>query len=128
MSKKHGQFGFRLQASGFRRFMLAACGLWLAACFLDRVEAAGSKVYIKTLPNNHYQLMVNGEPYIVKGVCYNPIPIGQNHQYDWWSDPEKPWLADGKLMQAMGINTVRIYQIGKEPEAVKKVIPTSHSK
>jgi hypothetical protein len=78
--------------------------------------------YIKKLKNSHYQLIVDGKPFIVKGVCYNPIPVGQNHEYDWWSDPNKPWLVDGKLMQEMGINTIRVYQPGENPEAVKKVI------
>lgn len=80
------------------------------------------KAYIKTLKNRHYQLIVDNKPYIVKGVCYNPIPIGQNHEYDWWSDPVKPWLADGRLMQEMGINTIRVYEPGKDPEAVKGVM------
>jgi len=85
-------------------------------------KAAQSKIYIKTLRDNHYQLIVDRKPYIVKGVCYNPIPIGQNHEYDWWSDPGKPWIADGKLMKEMGINTVRIYQPGANVEAVRNVI------
>jgi len=79
-------------------------------------------VYINKLKESRYQLIVDRKPYIVKGVCYNPIPIGQNHEYDWWSDPNKPWLADGKLMKEMGVNTVRIYQTGENPEAVKQVI------
>ena len=111
-----------LQATGRRLFILAACGLFFMACLLGMASKTKSKVYIKKLKNGHYQLIVNRKPYIVKGVCYNPIPIGQNHQYDWWSDPNKPWIKDGKLMQEMGINTIRIYQPGENPEAVKKVI------
>lgn len=80
------------------------------------------KVYIKKIKNKYYQLIVGNKPYIVKGVCYNPIPAGKNHEYDWWKDPAKPWLVDGKLMKEMGINTVRIYQAGQDPAAVKQVI------
>jgi hypothetical protein len=79
-------------------------------------------VYIKALKDSRYQLMVAGKPYVVRGVCYNPIPIGSNNEYDWWSDPHKPWLVDGKLMKEMGVNTVRIYQTGEKPENVKAVI------
>jgi len=79
-------------------------------------------VYINKLKGSRYQLIVDRKPYIVKGACYNPIPVGQNHEYDWWSDPNKPWLVDGKLMKDMGVNTIRIYQAGENPEAVKKVI------
>ena len=84
-------------------------------------------VSIKKLKNSRYQLIVNRKPYVVKGVCYGPIPIGQNHEYDWWSDPNKPWLVDGKLMQDMGVNTVRIYQAGENPDSVKQVIRDLYS-
>jgi len=80
------------------------------------------KVYIQTLKNGHFRLIVNKKPFVIKGVCYNPIPIGQDYDYDWWSDENKPWLLDGKLMKEMGVNAVRFYQPGKNPEAVKKVI------
>jgi len=99
-----------------------ACGLWLVACLSGASFKPKPKVYIRKLKNSHYQLLVERKPYIVKGVCYSPIPIGQNHEYDWWSDPNKPWLVDGKLMREMGVNTVRVYQTGQDPEAVRKVI------
>ncbi len=79
-------------------------------------------VYIQKLKNQHYRLIVNGSPYIIKGVCYNPTPIGPNHEYDWWSDPHKPWIVDGKLMKEMGINTIRLYQSHGNPEEVKQAI------
>ncbi len=80
------------------------------------------KVYIQKLKNGHYQLIVERKPYIVKGVCYNPIAISQNHEYDWWSDPNKPWLIDGKLMQEMGVNTIRLYQCHENSDKVKTII------
>ncbi|MFA6217908.1 MAG: glycoside hydrolase family 2 TIM barrel-domain containing protein [Candidatus Omnitrophota bacterium] len=80
------------------------------------------RVYIKQLKNGHYQLMVNKKPYLIKGVCYNPVSIGETSNFDWWSNQYKPWLVDGKLMKAMGVNTVRFYQPGENPEAVKIVI------
>ena len=84
--------------------------------------SAGKTVYVKTLKNGHYQLMVDGRPFIIKGVCYNPIPIGKPNDYDFWSDTAKPWMKDGALMKKMGVNTVRFYQPGENIEAVKKVI------
>jgi hypothetical protein len=80
------------------------------------------KVYIKKLKKSRYQLIVDRKPYIIKGVCYNPVPAGKNHEYDWWSDPAKPWIVDGKLMQDMGINTIRVYMAGPQAQAVKEVI------
>ncbi len=101
------------------------CSLFSVLCVLFLMGMASKPkpgVYIKKLKNNYYQLIVDKKPYIVKGVCYNPVPIGKNHEYDWWSDPNKPWIVDGKLMHEMGVNTIRIYQPGDNPEAVKKVI------
>ncbi|MCA9395651.1 MAG: hypothetical protein KC649_00660, partial [Candidatus Omnitrophica bacterium] len=64
----------------------------------------------------------DGKPFIVRGVCYNPIPVGKDYEYDFFSDPGKPWVADGKLMKEAGINAVRLYRVDKNPESVKKVI------
>ena len=80
------------------------------------------EVRIRKLKNNAYQLLVKNKPYFIKGVCYSPIPIGQEHEYDFWSDPGEPWKIDGKLMREMGINTVRFYQLPENSGAAKKVI------
>ncbi|OGX17816.1 MAG: hypothetical protein A3K83_01170 [Omnitrophica WOR_2 bacterium RBG_13_44_8b] len=113
---------FTTTASGRRQILLAACSLFFLACILGMASLPKARVYIKKLKPGRYQLIVDGKPYIVKGACYNPIHIGERHDYDWWSDPNKPWIADGKLMKEMGINTIRIYQPGENPEAVKKII------
>ncbi len=69
-----------------------------------------------------HKLFVNGKRYIVKGTCYNPIPVGKDYEYNFWGDNKKPWLVDGKLMKAMGANTVRFYRAGKNPTEVKNVL------
>lgn len=101
------------------------CFLFFVLCFLFLMGMAPSlkkKVYVKTLKNGHYQLEVNGKPFMIKGVCYNPVPIGQTHDYDFWNDSFEPWKEDGALMKKAGVNTVRFYQCGEDLEAVKKVI------
>ena len=79
-------------------------------------------VYIKKHKNSQYQLFVDSKPFLVKGVCYNPVPIGKSHEYDLFTDPNKPWIVDGKLMKEMGINTVRFYKVSDDSEATKQVI------
>ncbi len=113
-----------LKATGYSLILLLACGLFFGGC----LGKARPGVYIKKLKNSRYQLIVKGKPHIIKGVCYNPIPIGKSHDYDWWSDPAKPWITDGKLMQQMGVNTIRIYQPGENPESVRKVIRDLYNK
>jgi hypothetical protein len=110
-----------VKTAGYRRFLLVACS-FLFLFLLPACQAAKPGVYIQKLKNQHYRLIVNGRPYIVKGVCYSPVPIGKNHEYEWQSDPNKPWLVDGKLMKEMGINTIRLYQASGKPEDIKKVI------
>jgi len=102
--------------------LLAACSLFFAVLLTSALAAARPRAYIKKLKKSQYQLIADGKPMIVKGVCYSPVPVGANHEYDWWSDPNKPWMTDGKLMQEMGINTIRVYQPGPNPEAVRQVI------
>lgn len=103
--------------------IVTVCIILLAsAVFAVLSKLAPQGVYIKTLESNRFQLIVNGRPYIVKGMVYSPMPIGQNHTYDFWGDPEKPHIYDGKLMKAMGANTIRVYQPGKDPEKTKEVM------
>lgn len=85
-----------------------------------------AKVAVRKLKNGHYQLLVDGQPFIIKGVCYQPIPIGQDYAYDFFSSNDKPWVLDGRLMKEMGINTIRLYKPGENPQSVKKMINELH--
>lgn len=83
---------------------------------------AHERVYIKTIEGNRFQLIVNSKPYIIRGMVYSPVPIGENHSYDFWSDPLKPHMLDGELMKDAGVNTIRVYQPGKYAKNTKEVI------
>ncbi|MCP4649185.1 MAG: hypothetical protein GY853_03770 [PVC group bacterium] len=90
--------------------------------FNFELKAETDKIVIKKLKNGHYQMLVNEKPYVVKGVCYAPIPIGKSHLTNFMCDPNKPWVVDGKIMQEMGINTIRLYHAGDEPKFCKAMI------
>ncbi|MFA5286877.1 MAG: hypothetical protein WC394_01215 [Candidatus Omnitrophota bacterium] len=111
-----------------KKFYFSALLFLLLALALGMSSRPSPKVHIKKFKNGHYQLRVNNKPYIIKGVCYNPIPLGQNHEYDWWSDPNKPWEIDGRLMKEMGVNTIRLYQVHDNSDEVKKVIHDLYEK
>jgi hypothetical protein len=81
-------------------------------------------ISVNKLNSGDYQLMVGKRPYFIKGVCYIPTPIGKGYDYDFWSDENKPWLEDGKLMKEMGVNTVRFYFHSKDAEKGREVIST----
>ncbi len=67
------------------------------------------------------RIMIDGKPFLVRGTCYSPVPIGKDYEYNFWGDDAKPWLEDGKLLRSMGGNTMRFYRLGKNPNEVKKV-------
>ncbi|MDD4910605.1 MAG: glycoside hydrolase family 2 TIM barrel-domain containing protein [Candidatus Omnitrophica bacterium] len=98
--------------------------LFFAAClFLSLAGCKGKgDVFIHKDRKGHYRLIAAGAPFVVRGVCYSPVPVGKNHEYDFFSDPNKPWKKDAELMKAAGINTVRFYQPGPHAEVVKELI------
>lgn len=54
------------------------------------------------------QLVVNGQPFFIKGVGYNPIPIGRSYAYGFSGDREI-YSRDFPLIRAMGANTIRTW-------------------
>lgn len=72
--------------------------------------------------NGHFRLSVNKKPFLIKGVCYNPIPIGENYSYDFWQQDLEVFRTDAKLMKEMGVNAIRIYQPGEDIKRTKEII------
>ena len=83
---------------------------------------------ITIVKQDGYKLLVDGKPFVIKGVCYSPVPVGKDYEYNFWGDKNGPWIVDGKLMKDMGVNTVRFYRAGKNPEEVNKVISNLYKK
>jgi exo-beta-1,3-glucanase (GH17 family) len=51
------------------------------------------------------QLLVNEKPYIIKGICYHPVPKGSENYRDFDN-----LTQDLELMTEAGINTIRVYE------------------
>jgi hypothetical protein len=111
-------------------FVLSLLLIFLLAigAYLVFVYSGRPGIDIHKNANGDYVLLVNSRPFIVRGVCYSPIPIGQGSVYNWWGDPAKPWITDGKLMKEAGINAVRFYEPGGKPDQVKEVISDFYEK
>ena len=105
-------------------FSAIIAGLCLVLLFLvlDKFVILRPKVRVQRLRNGDFRLLTLGKPFFIQGVVYNPVPIGQNHQYNFWADPAKPWIIDGRMMREMGVNTVRFFQSGPDIQQSKKVI------
>ncbi|MEM6634080.1 MAG: glycoside hydrolase family 2 TIM barrel-domain containing protein [Bacteroidota bacterium] len=69
-----------------------------------------------TIHNIHNrQLMVEGEPYLIKGICYHPVPKGSDTR-DFSNLSQ-----DLELMQEAGINTIRVYEPIREIEVLDAI-------
>jgi hypothetical protein len=73
------------------------------------------------------RLQVDGQDFMVFGMNWGYIPIGQNYSYDFWGKDDdfiKAALAtEMSLMRAMGINVIRHY-VGMPPRWVQYVYET----
>ena len=95
--------------------------LGISGCLISKFsQKSGTSISLNS--QGDYVLLADGKPFVVRGVCYNPIPIGNSYLYNWWGDAAKPWMTDGKMMADAGINTVRFYEPGGKPSQVKGVI------
>lgn len=62
-----------------------------------------------------HQLFVNKKPYVIKGVCYSPVPKGGTYPDNLITQNPTPddllvIEKDFQMMQAAGINTLRVYK------------------
>lgn len=56
------------------------------------------------------QLSVNGKPFVVNGMAYSPISIGEDYHGAFRDRPDR-YLVDFPLIAAKGANAVRIYSM-----------------
>ncbi len=102
------------------------------------------KVRFVQYENGDWQLMVDNKPYVIKGITYSVVKIGQSPDEgtlkDWMDydynnngkcdgpydafvdanlnnkqDRNEPSVGDFELMKNMGVNTIRLYHQPHEP-------------
>lgn len=73
------------------------------------------------------KLLVDGKPFMIKGMNWDYTPIGQNYSYNFWgkSDDFIKTALDSEmnLLKNMGVNTIRHY-VGIPPRWVKYIYET----
>ena len=109
------------------------------------VERKGEgKVQLVKYDNGHWQLLVEGEPFMIKGMTYDPTKVGQSPNkgtlenwmeedtndnglpdgpFDAWvdanrnnkQDEDEPVVGDFQLMKEMGVNAIRFYHVPVTP-------------
>ena len=70
-------------------------------------------VYVTSDPGG-LRLQVDGRDFLVVGVNWDYVPIGQNYRYDIWSQPDdfirEALEREMSLLRRMGVNAIRVYQ------------------
>ena len=108
-------------------------------------QIGDGRVDLVKYKNAHWQLRIEGRPYLVKAVAYSPNKIGQSPDegtledwmqadynnngkidgpYDSWvdenynntKDPDEEVVGDFELLKEMGCNTIRLYHHASNKE------------
>jgi len=108
-----------------KRFLATTCCYILLNSIV--CAAAVAAVEIERTADNGYRLLVDGKPLFIRGVCYNPVPPGEDHNYNFWKDLDAI-EQDAVLMKEAGINVVRFYGSGDSVEETRRVIRLLHEK
>ena len=64
---------------------------------------------------NNSSILVNNNPYFIKGICYHPVAKGQTHRNFETID------QDLELMKEAGINTIRVYAPIDDKDILDKI-------
>ncbi len=124
---------------------------FLFSCLLC-VSAGAADVKVVQGPTG-WKLLVDGKPYVVRGVCYSADKVGEDPNrstlQDWmvedddrdgkidapyqsWvdknrndrQDADEPTVGDFKLLQEMGVNTIRIYHHPSGDKRLQALFPS----
>lgn len=96
--------------------------LFLSASGCVHLDKHPKRITVSKDKNGRYQLTVDNKAYVIKGVCYSPIPIGKNYTFDFWQQDLDVFRKDAQLMEELGVNTIRIYQPGPDIAKTKEII------
>lgn len=66
--------------------------------------ACNGNSQVESIKVYNRQILLNNKPYLIKGVCYHPVPQGSNARNFFRLE------EDLKLMKEVGINTIRVYE------------------
>lgn len=126
-------------------FLRLPCGIRECKITDIKKKIGGNHVcLVQSKKSGHWQLLVDGKPFIIKGLTYSPTKVGESPDngtlanwqtqdtnnnglpdgpFDSWvdknfnnkQDPDEPVIGDFQLLKAMGANTIRLY---REPSAM----------
>jgi len=114
--------------SSLRRTRFPAVILTLLAVICLALPAAAAAPDVKVIKDaSGSRLQVDGEDFMVLGMNWGYMPIGQNYTYSFWTQKDEVIIAalakEMSLLKGMGVNTIRHY-VGMPPRWVQYVYET----
>ena len=96
----------------------------ILALFASAGRVFSFKIELTKVPGQGWTLMdENGNPIVIKGICYSPTPIGKSvWDMNLYSDDPSVRFVDAEKMQSMGANVLRMYHPGSDMEGTQKFI------
>lgn len=87
----------------------------LVLVFVVALFSCGEKKEELTVRVLDRQILLNDVPYLIKGVCYHPVALGnEKRSFETLS-------GDLKLMKEAGVNTIRVYEPILEKEVLDEI-------
>ena len=127
----------------------------VSALGFKRTLGQGS-VKLAQYANGHWQLLVDGKPWTVHGITYQPSAVGESpdegSMKDWvqadrnangkldvletfldlnrnnQQDADEPSVGDFELLKQIGVNTVRLYHTNHDAKLAKPVLRQIYEK
>lgn len=103
-------------------FGLTALAILLVATPLVSAESTRDIKVVNDADGS--RLVVDGQDYMVLGMNWDYVPIGENYAYALWNQPDDMIRTaldrEMQLLKAMGVNTIRHY-VGIPPRWVKYI-------
>ena len=91
--------------------------IWSCIIVFTLFNSCKSSVAVNKVTISERNLKVNNKDYIIKGICYHPVPKGEENKRSF-----ENLAKDLALMKEAGINTIRVY----EPITEKSVLDEIH--
>ncbi|MBF0254284.1 MAG: hypothetical protein HQL11_04085 [Candidatus Omnitrophica bacterium] len=132
--------------------LIVVAGILSGVIFAGAVHPAfaGEAVRTERLADGSWQLLVNEEPYFIKGTVFHPVKIGESPgeatmrdwmlydddrngvndaAYESWvdanrneqRDPDEPPVGDFGLLEELGANTVRLYHVASDHPSLGRI-------
>ena len=77
--------------------------LYIVAFLSMSLMSCNGESQVDEVSVSERQLLVNEKPYIIKGICYHPVPKGSETYRDFDN-----LTQELELMTEAGINTIRV--------------------